>query len=216
MTPAQEIDWHITCDAETFDKCRKDEKFAYIVTLARAVNALNFVHSALLDAQGRDDPEAMRNRFNSYLFGSAIMYEALKLIRAMNRPFLEDGAFQDGLRLLLKDPTAQQIERTHLNPVRHQAVFHFDPVTFSRTISREARNESPFVSGRGNRRRYMNYAYADVVAGEILAGLSSDTEEFFLVLGDAMAKTRDLVMKFTDNAERLIAHHLKVWGFKKE
>jgi len=31
-----------------------------------------------------------------------------------------------------------------------------------------------------------------------------------------MAKTRDLVIKFTDDAERLIAHHLKAWGFKRE
>jgi hypothetical protein len=214
--PTQETDWHITCDAETFEKCRRDNKFTYIVTLARAVNALNFVHSVMIYTQGSDDPASMRNRFNSYLFGSALMYEALKLIRAMNQPFLGDDAFQNGLRLLLKDPTARQIERTHLNPVRHRAVFHFDPETFAETINKATRNESPFISSRGNRRREMNYGYADVVAGEILVGLSSDTEEFFSVLGDAMAKTRDLVIKFTDNADRLIAHHLKTWGFKKE
>jgi hypothetical protein len=81
MQKTQEIEWHITCDLQTFEKCRKDTKFAYIVTLARAVNALTFVNSVMVEMQDRDDPAAQRNRLNSYLFGSAIMYEALKLVR---------------------------------------------------------------------------------------------------------------------------------------
>jgi hypothetical protein len=40
------LDWYIDCDAETFAKCKDDPKFAYIVTLARSVNALNFVAGA--------------------------------------------------------------------------------------------------------------------------------------------------------------------------
>lgn len=214
--PSQETEWHIVCDAATFDKCQKDKKFAYIVTLARAVNALNFVNSVMVDTQSKDDPAAMRDRFNSYLFGSAIMYEALKLVRSMTHVFRDDDAFQNGLRMLLKDPTAKQIERTHLNPARHQAVFHFIPETFADIISKTTQIDSPFLSSRGKRRGNVNYAYADVVAGEILVGLSSNTEEFFSVLGDAMGKTRDLVIRFADDAERLIGHHLKAWGFKKE
>ncbi len=100
----RETDWHITCDPETFERCRSDPKFAYIVTLARAVNALNFVNAVMVTSQGKDDPAAQRDRINSYLFGSGIMYEALKLIRAMNQPFQDDGCFQNGLRSILKNP----------------------------------------------------------------------------------------------------------------
>lgn len=216
MISTQEPDWHITCDEGTFERCRTDVKFAYIVTLARAVNALNFVNSIMATTLGKDDPAAQRDRLNSYLFGSAIMYEALKLVRAMNQPFLDDGHFQSGLRLLLRDPTAKQIERVHLNRARHQAVFHFIPETFAEVVSKTLRIDSPFISSRGKRRGNINYAYADVVSAEILVGLSSNTEEFYSVLADAMSKTRDLVIKFTDNAEGLIAHHLKEWGFKRE
>src|ERR1017187_11026417 len=134
----------------------------------------------------------------------------------MNQLFLDDDDFQSGLRLLLKDRTAQQIDPPHLNPARHHAVFHFIPETFAAIISKPIRIDSPFVSSRGKRRGNISYAYADVVAAEILAGLSSNTEEFFSALGDAMAKTRDLVIKFADNAERLIALHLKAWGFQRE
>ena len=83
-------------------------------------------------------------------------------------------------------------------------------------INKATRIHSPFISSLGRRRGNINYAYADVVAGEILVGSSSDTERFFTMLGEAMEKTRDLVIKFTDNAEDLIAYHLKAWGFTKE
>jgi hypothetical protein len=214
--PTQETDWHITCDAETFERCRNDPKFAHIVTLARAVNALNFVNSVMVDSRGKDDPAAQRNRMNSYLFASAIMYEALKLVRILNQPFRDDTNFQRGLRLLLKDPAAQQIERTHLNPARNQAVFHFTPETFAEVISKTSQLHSPFLSSRGKRRGNVHYAFADVVAGEILVGQLSNTEAFFSALPEAMAKTADLILRFTDSAEQLIAHHLKEWGFQKE
>src|SRR5438874_704173 len=156
ILPSQETDWSITGDAEAFENCKKDDKFAYIVTLARAVNAMNFDNSTMVYTTGKDDPAAMRDRFNSYLFGSAIMYEVLKLVRVMNQPFIDDDPFQNGLRLLLKDPTAQQIERDHLNPVRHQAVFHFDPETFAEMINKTTGIESPFIMSRGDRRGDIN------------------------------------------------------------
>jgi hypothetical protein len=105
------MDWQVKCDQATFERCKNDDKFAYIVTLARAVNAVYFVHSAISNLGEDRGPGAMRDRFNSYLFGSAIMYEALELIRKMNQPFSQDEVFQNGLRLLLKDKAAKHIER---------------------------------------------------------------------------------------------------------
>lgn len=37
----------IVGDATVFAKCRGDKKFVYVVTLARAVNALNSAHSLM-------------------------------------------------------------------------------------------------------------------------------------------------------------------------
>ncbi len=99
---SQTIDWHVICDQPTFEKCKQDEKFAYIVTLARAVNAIYFVHAAISGRETQTSPGAKRDRFNSFLFGSAIMYEALVLIRKMNRPFLEDQVFRMGCEYSLR------------------------------------------------------------------------------------------------------------------
>src|SRR5258708_12824155 len=107
-------DWQIRCDRQTLDKCLKDEKFPYIVALARAVNALRFVHTAMRHAGNGDAPEAQRARMNSYLFASAILYEALHLVEAMNKPFRDQPEFQTHPPLFLKTKTVLQLNSTHL------------------------------------------------------------------------------------------------------
>jgi hypothetical protein len=125
-----EKDWQLYGDHEVFKKCLSDKKFPYVVAVARAANALNSAHSLMLNATGHT-PDAERDRINSYLFVSAILYEVLNLIRSMSQTFSKDKSFQSGLRLLLKDPTAKAVERAHLNPARHGAVFHFDAKRFA-------------------------------------------------------------------------------------
>lgn len=206
------MDWRIECDGEAFEKCQADAKFPYIVALARAVNALNFV---MLQMGQHDGPEARRGRTNSYLFASAILYESLKLIRAMNKTFMDDPAFQNGLRSFLRDPVAQSIEKMHLDPARNRAVFHFLPERFTEIISSATVNTCTFLEARGQNRRHVYYSFADVVASEILVGFAADTREFYDALETAMTGTRKLVDRFAEQAEELIGYHTDRWGFKK-
>ena len=127
--------------------------------------------------------------------------------------FKDEAIFQNGLRLLLRDKVAQAVERMHLDRARNEAVFHFFPDRFASMLENTTSDKCTFVLGRGNRNRDVYYSFADVVAGEILVGYAADSEEFYAQLGEAMANTRDLVVRFADEAERLIAHHLKRWGF---
>jgi hypothetical protein len=205
--------WQVTCDRRTFEKCQADERFAYIVALARSTNALNAVHSFLMLVGKEPIPKASRDRLNSYFFASAILYEMLKLIRRMNKVFLDDEMFQVHLRTILKDPVATKIEQDHLKHVRHEAVFHFDPESFAETISKATVNECVFIESLGQLQGDINYSFADVVAAEILAGVAQDTEEFYSVLEDTMANTRALVVTFIPAAEKFIRHHLRQWGF---
>lgn len=208
------MDWRIECDHATFEKARLDPKFPLIVALARAVNALHFVNSAMVHAGKDDAPENARDRLNSYFFASAIMYEAIKLIRAMVRPFKDDVLFGNGLLVILRDPVAQKIEQDHLNPARNNAVFHFLPETFAEMINSATVDTCTFIMCRGELNMGLHYSYADVVTAEILVGFAADTEEFYDVLSKAMAGTRDLVTRFSDHAEHLIAQRTKDWGFK--
>jgi hypothetical protein len=209
-----EGDWQVACGQGRFEECQKDEKFAYIVALGRAVNSLNFVYSAMLCAGTGDSPDARRARLNSYLFASAILYEGLKLVRAMNQTFKQDEVFQEGLHNILRDKVAQTIEQAHLNPARNRAVFHFLPEFFAEMIASASCEECLFVSAHGKRRRDLYYPFADVITAGILVGLSSDTEEFSVILGKAMSDTTDLMIRFIDGAELLIAYHINRWGFE--
>jgi hypothetical protein len=76
----EELDWQFVCDPERFESCRKDDKFVYVVALARVINSFNFVYSAMTRSISDNSPAGMRDRLNSNLFGPAIMYEALELV----------------------------------------------------------------------------------------------------------------------------------------
>ncbi len=211
--PPTHNQWQVICDPQTFEICRKDEKFAYIVALARAVNALTFVRSVMSIPKDINTPAAKRDRLNSYLFGSAIMYEVLKLIRAMGKAFQDDDIYQRGLRTLLGDPTARQIEQDHLKTARHGAVFHFDVDAFRETIEKEIPNECLFAYGQEKKRIDRHYPYSDIVAAEILVGHPAGNGEFALILQDAVIKTDKLVEDFINHTEALILHYLQLWRF---
>jgi len=209
-------EWRITCDTTTLEKVRKQEKFPYIVSLARAVNALYSVHSLLLDPPKIDTPEVVRNRINSYLFGSALLYETIVLIRKMKRVFADDETFQKGLRMILKNSTAQMLEQSHLKAARNHAVFHFIPEEFGKAVNKADAGECIFVAARGKKKRAMHYAYADIVAAEMLVGVSVEDPTFVSVLNSAGTDTVNLLVKVTEDAEDLIVEYLKAWGFKRD
>jgi hypothetical protein len=208
-------DWIVTFDKAVFDRSVQDKRFAYIVTLGRAVNAILFVHS-VTTRPAEDSPAGKRDRFNSFLFGSAIMFECLNLIETMIATFSKDEMFDKGLRALLNDETAKQIKKAHLKGVRHQAVFHFDAVAFGKALEKTGFYTCSFVTGRGEPRYGLNYELADIIAAEILVGLPSDTKEFMPALGNAMAKTSDLINKFIRDAELFIIHHVGQWGYRRK
>ena len=208
--------WQIVADRVTFENARQDPKFPFVVAIARSANAVTSINSMMLRGGEDVTSRATRDRLNSYLMASALMYEVFKLIRAMNQTFQDDEIFQNGLRKLLRDPTAQQIERNHLNPVRHSAVFHFAAETFAEFIAKSTVNECIFARGEGTKKIDVDYSFGDVVSAEILVGFAEDSEEFYAALGNAMQKTHDLVDIFSRSAERLISFHLKRWRFEKK
>jgi hypothetical protein len=194
-----------------FKRCRADKKFAYVVALARAMNALNSAHSLMMTTGSRNDPAALRDRMNSYFFVSAILYETLELIRKMSPVYGKDKSFQDSLQIVLKDKTAQALERTHLKAARRDAVFHYVPDRFAEAIAKTPITECVFASILGQRKGDIHYAFADMIAAEIGAGTRIDNS---VVVNDMMEKTLTLVRQFIDHSENFIAGQLNGWGFE--
>lgn len=67
--------WEIVCSKDKFDDLRSDDRFLALLTLARFVNALRFCQQAVIDAQNKDTPSGSRQRINSFLFASSVLYE---------------------------------------------------------------------------------------------------------------------------------------------
>jgi hypothetical protein len=206
--------WEIVCQGELLAKCRRDPKFPYLVTLSRAVNAINSVTSILNHAFNRDTPAGRRDVWNSFLFVSAILYEGLKLVQKMNQAFADDERFQNGLRMLLKDKTAQRISSVHLEPVRNAAIFHFDPEWFAEKLDAAKYDKCVFVTAQGKKKTDLYHGFADEIALEIFIGEPMETEAFAVKLEDIMRDTTTLSMRFSEECENLIANTLLGWGFK--
>lgn len=192
-------------------KCVTDPKFAYVVALARAVNALNAAHSLMMNTEGRGTPAALRDRMNSYFFVSGILYESLKLIRAMSRMFGGDKSFETNLRLILKDTSGQTLEQMHLKSVRHGGVFHFLPDRFADALAKTGMIECVFASTVGEKRGNIHYEFADYIVAEMMVGTRLDDS---VVVTQMMEKTLKLVMQFVEHSENFIADQLNGWGFE--
>jgi hypothetical protein len=210
------LQWQISGDHQVIERCKRDEKFRYVVAIARSANALVSVHSLMLRGGEELTPRAMRDRLNSYFLASALLYEVLKLIRCMNAVFRNDEPFQKGLRIILKDRTAQKIEKDHLNSIRHTATFHFDPEIFAKAIGANSRKDFVFARGEGLAKIDVDYTFADVIAAEILVGMPEDNEQFHATLAQAMDDTKKLLATFMYGAEIFISYHLKRWGLETQ
>jgi glycyl-tRNA synthetase beta subunit len=207
----RETEKQIYGNPAVFKKCRGDKKFAFVVALARAVNALNSAHSLMMNTTGRNDPAALRDRMNSYFFVSAILYETLILIRKMSSVYGRDKSFQDSLQMLLKDKTAKALEQSHLKATRHDAVFHYLPDRFEEAIAKTPMTECVFLSSFGQKKGSLHYTFADLIAAEIGVGTRIDNTS---VVNDMMENTLTLVKQFIDHSENFIGDQLNAWGFE--
>lgn len=205
--------WEIACTGEALKRCRRDPKFVYIVTLARATNALNSVTSVLNYVRDKDSPASRRDLWNSFFFASAVLYESLQLVRKMNQAFADDKTFQDSLRLLLKDKVARRIENENLGPARNGAIFHFDPEWFGKNVAAADFRTCVFLTAEGGRNTDVFYGFSDEITLEILIGTLLETDGFEKVLLETVRETTDLAIRFSQASENLIATNLLKWGF---
>lgn len=93
-------------------------------------------------------------------------------------------------------------------------MFHFLPDLFSTIVNSATVDECLFAAGRGIKKKEVSYPFADVVTSEILVGFASGTEDFYEVLAVAMSGTKELAIRFADEAESLISRNLDIWGFQ--
>ena len=153
--------WDISCTKDIFEIMKTDERFLNLLTLARLLNALRFCQQPVIEARTSNKPSASRQRINSFLFASSVLYEGFILVENLGQYFRDAESFRNGFAVLLKDKNVKHLRATVLKRMRNKFVFHFD-----RNMTLEALKEFElpnyrFATGFGKASGELYYGLAD-------------------------------------------------------
>jgi len=155
--------WTITVLKGKFDQLRGDPEFCATLALGRAVNALHFVHTPLLNAQD-NTPRAVRDRFNSLLFTCALFAEAILLVEKLEKNYFQDHPEFQKVKNITGGSEAQAL-RKQLLILRNTLVFHFDPEQVQSQMGDLDLGDEPIiVSGLGKEKVNTYQELIDLVA----------------------------------------------------
>lgn len=205
--------WEVSLRKEEIESCRSDPRFAAVLTLARIVNSLMFFSHALLEGSKAGNPSGSRQHVNALLFSAGTLYEALDEAERVGSVLGDNESYRRGLQKLLDDPKTKELRAKALLRLRNQIVFHFDPKVASKALKKLDLPAYQFATGDGPRRGDTYYPLADEVAInyiiEVLGGEGVELQTW----KELLVGIRDLLTKFIDASESLIADVLKELGW---
>ena len=205
--------WEASATKEQIGKLRTEPKFAGILTLARAVNALMFCNHALLEGAKGNRPADSRQHINALLFSAGILYEALDVAESTAKELGHLSSYKEGLKKLLEDPKTIKLRSKALLRLRNQIVFHFDPKVAAKTLQNLNLTSYQFVAGSGSSRGTSYYQLADEVAINYLIDIINQQGDEIETFKELLIEVSDLMTGFINAADDLIAHVLLDMGW---
>lgn len=189
---------------EDFDKLRSDRKFAKLLNLARAVNAIYFCFNALLDYSNDDTPAGQRQHINAFLFSTGALFEGLNVADTLEKHFGDRDSYRNGFGKLLNDAETKQLRSTILKRMRDQFVFHYDEDVARKTIKTLDLTSYLFATGIGSKRSGIYYNLADEVVMNYLLGESVSQEEENRKFREAFESIAKVLKLYVESADALI------------
>lgn len=205
--------WSVEIDAARFNKLKQEEGFWQLLALSRAVNALRFVHAALLGHESESDsPRGQRTQMNSFLFNCALLYEALLLVERLCKHYRNFPDFA-ALHSILKDPVATELRNYSLAPVRNRLTFHFDEDEMGAQLAKPDMKPTAFSYGDGEANVDAFYGLADICAMRSFSAFPFSKEGLNELMKRAETATQ-LSVRFMDAAEEFIVAVLRADGWQ--
>ena len=207
----------IYTSAEKFDKLRSDPKFAKLLNLARAVNAIYFCLHVLLDHGGDITPAGQRQHINAFLFSAGALHEAFAVADSLEKYFGDRDSYQNGFGRLLEDPKTKELRGTILRRMRNKLVFHYDEDVARKALKTLDLDSYIFASSVGDKRRGTYYNLADEIVINYLLGDGDSAEEdekFRAAAGDIA----DALSRFAHCADELMAGIISddIWEVRRD
>ncbi len=211
--PQEHLEVYISND--DFNQLRSNPQLSSLLTLARVVNALNFCFRVLKDFSGDESPAGRRQHINAFLFSTGVLYGGLEITDTLTKHFGNRASFQAGFGSLLADSRTENLRTKVLKPLRDKTVFHFDRDVATKTIN-SFNLDLPsylFVTASGNKAGDIYYNLADEVAINFVLGEPTSEEEERRRLAEILSDTADVLKRFVEAANTLIADVLKEMGW---
>jgi hypothetical protein len=117
------------------------------------------------------------------------------------------------LQEILKDPSATELRKANLNPLRNQLAFHFFEDAVGQQLSKSEVNPR-FVTGQGEKNADVYYELADVCTLGAFSGLQLDQSKAVEQFAELAKTATDLAVRFVDAAETFVAKTLIADGWE--
>ncbi len=207
--------WRVVTNKDNFDKLKSVESFWSIVALGRAVNALFFVHQALVVHEDDNSPAAMRAKYNSVLFSCGILFESFVLVQRIGKYFSAVPEFRN-LSALMNSKEARKILESDFSKLRNTLVFHFDPEEVGKQLEKLELSEPTFTSAQGRTNGQVYCELSDLCAFRTLYGPSFPGSDALLAESEFTRLASKLIVDFSNAAQDLIQASLSATGWHGE
>lgn len=190
--------WGLQCTAETAAHLARDPEFAFLVTLARAVNALKFgVHASREAAQYVDAP-GYRQAIGSFFYNAGLLHEVLVFRANTKSRWGQHPVYIAVFEGLSEEKLGPEIGAL-LITIRNRAAFHLDVGVANKAVPELPVENWLFLRGEGPSPIDWNYEFSDVVAMAFLFGIQDRD----------IAATYARVVAFSPVLERLVEEFIR-------
>jgi hypothetical protein len=212
MRKRREGYWELVIPTHLRDSLRSDPRFHAVMKLSRIANTIRFTQVALTQHRMADTPTAKRQRFSSFFYASAIVFEGLKLTQTLGKDFGNLPEYKNGFGRIHADPKVRRLRETILDRARNEMVFHLDEEVPKEGLATLNVDKWVVASGSGPQIQDSYFDLADVLLIHYLIGSPDSNQDFLAAYKQALVDITALLLDFVSSAESLIARVLKDLG----
>jgi mannitol-1-phosphate/altronate dehydrogenase len=146
------------------------------------------------------------------------MYEGLRTASRLGKHFANLESYKNGFGSLLKDKGIKKFNQTVLKRMRNKFVFHFDQDVMAESFQEFELSEYVFALGKGKATGELYFGLADeAVFNYLLQPEQNESNDSLMErYKEILQTTTELMKRFTDSAEHLMADVLSDMGFTIE
>jgi hypothetical protein len=203
--------WELGWWRKDFRKLRTDPAFCAVVTLARAVNILRFVQSAIVGLPRDARPETRRQTMNAFYLAGAVLVEVEALVNGIARYFKDDPDYQDVLPPVVHSAAFARVV-SRFRKLRKWAAFHFDEQAAREVLQGRDSEFERFMSSQGTRNKDYYFDLGDIVAFGLVSEQFESAEAFEAWFREFLETSADVTNDVLLAADTFIGSQLVKWN----